>query len=361
VDRSVTLILVVVFGVLGALAVARVVLAALGKPFDWKKAAPPPAPVPTSLSFLAGLSFFSGLAALGLVVTTGILSAALSMDDVLQVGSHERPGITLAAKIVLYLSLLPAVMAVAFALAARGVISESGGAVRGRPLYRTGVLLAIFSGATVLDARVLNPTSWISAGRDVVHRIHSVDESEINRGYLGIELESTSSTRVARVVPGSPAERAGIRVGDWIKDLGGAQMPSGTALIERIGSLPPGSRISLAILRGSENLTMTAELAASFATLQALLDKQDFDDERLAVLKAAGIDHRYSADELTKICASFDFDQGRLKAIERALPHLQDPQNAYRILGSLEFSDSKSRVSGWITERAQPPNAPKEE
>src|SRR5262245_41067628 len=106
-------------------------------------------PVPTSLSFLAGLSFFSGLGALALVVTTGILSAALAMDDVLQVGSHAKEGIALAAKIVLYLSLLPAVMAVAFALAARGVISESGGAVRGRPLYRTGVLLAIFSGATV--------------------------------------------------------------------------------------------------------------------------------------------------------------------------------------------------------------------
>jgi membrane-associated protease RseP (regulator of RpoE activity) len=356
---SFNFVLFMAIAVVGALALAGLVRLMISVFRGREHPAPAAPPMPASLSFLAGFSFFSGLAALALVMTTGILSAALSMDDVLQVGSHARQGITLAARIVLYLSLLPGVMAVAFALAARGVISESAGAVRGRPLYRTGVLLAILSGAAVLDARVLDPTTWASVGRDVVHRIHSVDDREINRGYLGIELEAPASTRVARVVPGSPAELAGIRVGDAIFSLAGIRTLDGRVLVEQIGSLQPGSRVSLVVLRGSDHVSLTAELAASFATLQSLLGKQDFDDERLAVLKAAGLAHRYSADELTKICETFEFDDGRLKAIERSLPHLQDPQNAYRILGALEFSEAKSKVSAWITERAKAPKAPK--
>jgi membrane-associated protease RseP (regulator of RpoE activity) len=317
-------------------------------------------PVPTSLSVLAGFSFFSGLGATALVVTSALLFVSLSMGDVLQIAPDARQSIGLAAKVVLYVSLLPSVAAIAFALAARGVISESGGTVRGRPLYRTGVLLSILSVAVVVDARVVNPSTWAAAGRQVVRGV-AMDEQEDHRGYLGVELEGPESVRVVRVVPGSPAERAGIQPGDWIVQLDGNLLSSGSALIERIGSLSPGSRVIVGLRRGAASLSVTAELAASFETLHLMLRRQDFDDERLAILRAAGADHRYSTDELAKICEAFDFDEDRLKAIEAALPHLQDPQNAYRILGSLEFSDSKAKVSGWIARRAEAPKEPKEE
>jgi membrane-associated protease RseP (regulator of RpoE activity) len=343
-----------------ALAVAAMVIVVLATLRGRTPSPAEAAPLPTSLSFLAGFSFFSGLGATALVVASALLFASLSMGDVLQIQPDARQAIGLAAKIVLYVSLLPSVAAIAFALAARGVISESGGTVRGRPLYRTGVLLSILSVAVVVDARIANPSAWVAAGRQVVRGV-GMDEREINRGYLGVELEGPGSVRVVRVVPGSPAERAGIQSGDRIMQLNGNPSTTGSALIDRIGTLAPGSRVTVGLRRGAASLDVTAELAASFETLHSMLSRQDFDDERLAILKAAGADHRYSADELTKICESFDFDEGRLKAIEAALPHLQDPQNAYRILGSLEFSEAKSKAGGWIAQRARAPKEPKEE
>ena len=47
--------------------------------------------------------------------------------------------------------------------------------------------------------------------------------------------------------------------------------------------------------------------------------------------------------------------------IEAALPLLQDPQNAYRILGSLEFSGAKAQVSSWIAKPEKPEKPEKEE
>lgn len=355
---SLNFIWLIAVAVAGALSVAFFVKMVLWVLRDRKNPAPPPPPMPTALSFLAGLSFFSGLAAIGLVVAAAILFATLSMGDLLQMNTDARETITVAAKIVLYVSLLPSVVAVAFALAARGVISESGGVVRGRPLYRTGVLLAVLSGAVVFDARVLNPSTWASALK--VENFDLADERE-GRGYLGIELEGPGSCRVVRVVPGSPAERAGIQSGDRILHFNGSPTTTGAALTDRIGSHAPGSQVVLGLQRGTGPKVVTAELVAAFGTLHGMLKRQTFDQERLHILKAAGVDHRYSADELTKICATFEADAGRVTAIERALPFLQDPQNAYRILGALEFSPSKEKVSGWIAERAKAPKPSKDE
>jgi hypothetical protein len=372
---SIKLLAVAVMFALGVAAVVKMILAVVRGRKNPEPAAPP---VPTSLSFLAGLSFFSGLGALALVVVAAILFTILSMDEILQLNAG-REAIHLAAKIVLYASLLPGVVAVAFALAARGSISESGGTVRGRPLYRTGVLLAVLSGAVVFDARVVNPATWTSAGRSLVYQ--GLDDEDSHHGYLGVEtgpLESGACIRLTRVVPGSPADRAGLRAGDLVAKIDGIsvhQLPplgrSGDSSYSLgstepyvgsyIGSLHPGTRVALEIRRERQTLTVVAELSTSFASLLSLLRSQSFDVERLDVLKAAGLDRRYSADELTKIAAAFDFDAGRLQAIEPALPLLQDPKNAYRILSSLEFSDAKSKVSAWIGEGSKAPKASRDE
>jgi hypothetical protein len=333
-----------------------------------KKDAPAPAPEPppafASLSLLAGLSFFSGLGAILLATVSGILSLAQSMGEAIPMTDSTRHQMDLAARIVLYVGLLPAIGAAAFGLAARGVISESKGAVRGRPLYRTGILLSLVTAVLVFNAKILNPTTWLEA---------TVDEavatpSDVDRGYLGVEygaIDQSGMVPLVRVVPGSPADRAGLKAGDILERLdgtpvyrldpaGGNGWSPGTAapyIGRYIGSLKPGSKITVTIRRGGAGVTSTsivAELAATFDSLLRLVKSQTDDEERMAVLKAAGADRRYSADELRRICATFDFDDARLKVIETALPKLQDPQNAYQILGSLEFSDSKTRASGWI-------------
>src|SRR6185436_10463490 len=130
------------------------------------KETPPPAPepAPSSVSLMAGLSFFSGLSAILLATVTGLLTAAISMGEILLMDSDIRAILDAVGKIVLYVSLLPAVAAIAFALGARGVISESRGTVRGRPLYRTGVVLALLTGGIVLQsASGFSATEWTAA------------------------------------------------------------------------------------------------------------------------------------------------------------------------------------------------------
>ena len=332
-----------------------------------KEAPPEPSPAFTSLSLLAGLSFFSGLGAILLATVASILSLTVTMGEVIPMTDSSRRQVDLAAKIVLYCSLLPAVGAAAFGLASRGVISESRGAVRGRPLYRTGLLLAVITAVVVFNAKLLNPTTWLEADEGEA----ASSPSDIDRGYLGVELgplTDTGSVRVLRVVPGSPADRAGLKSGEEVVKVDGRPVyqldpafrsgfsPGSSVpyVGTYIGTLRPGSRITLAVRRGSGTIDVIAELSASFGSLLKLVKDQSHDDERLAVLKAAGSARRYSADELRRICATFNFDEDRLKVIEASLPLLQDPQNAYQVLGSLDFGDSKQKVSGWIEALLKP-------
>lgn len=339
--------------VVGALSLALLVLAVLNvlRPQGRREnPVPEPPPPPSSLSILAGLSFFCGLAAIGLVTATGILSLVLSMGDLLGLPSEVGLALELSGKIAQYASLLPTVAAAAFALAARGVISESRGTVRGKPLYRTGLVLAIIAGVVVADVKVITPSNIGLA--ETVARVRSV--ADLDRGYLGVEQQTDvdGSLRILRVVPGSPAEKAGLKTGDRIVELDGTPALM-VSFPERIASLKPGTRVAISVLRGEERISVVAELVASFENLLALIETQAFDSDRLAILTAAGLDRRYTAEELTKICETFDMDGGRLKAIESALPHLQDPQNAYKVLAALDFSGTKEKVSGWIAERAR--------
>ena len=324
-----------------------------------KKAAPPePAPAFTSLSLLAGLSFFSGVGAILLATVAGILSLTLSMPDVIPMTESTRRQVELAARIVLYVSLLPAVGAAAFGLAGRGVISESRGTVRGRPLYRTGILLALVTGVLVFDAKILNPAAWTAVAAEQVAPV-------VEHGYLGVEPGNMGFDGVvlSRVGPGSPADKAGLKAGDTIETVdrrkvhqlppfgydGVSSYSHGTDYLGGyIRSLKPGCPVTLAVRRGKERLTVVVELSTSFESLLAMLKSQSLDDERMSVLKAAGEDRRYTAGELRQLCEAYDFDANRLNVIRTARPRLQDPQNAYQILGGLDFASSKNEVSGLI-------------
>lgn len=327
-----------------------------------KKETPPePSPAFTSLSLMAGLSFFSGLGAILLATVAGILSLTLSMNDVIPTTESTRRQVELAARIVLYASLLPAVGAAAFGLAARGVISESRGTVRGRPLYRTGILLALLTGVLVVDTKIVHPSTWTSTL--AVERT----VARVEQGYLGVEpagsIDSEGCIVLVRVIPGSPADKAGLKPGDRVETVDRARVyqlppfgsPSQNYMLQGtnylggyIGSLKPGSSVTLGVRRGKESLTIVAQLAMSFESLVDLLKLQSLDAERMAVLKAAGAERRYLAGELRRVCESFDLDENRLKVIETSLSRLLDPQNAYQVLGALDLPNSKTKVSGWI-------------
>jgi len=312
---------------------------------------------PSSVSALAGLSFLCGLAAACLVTASAITTMCVSMSEVTQIPSLAHTAVELAAKVALYASLLPAVGAIAFALTARAAISESR-SMRGRPLYRTGILLALVTGMIVLDAKVLNPASWASSS--AVSRVRGwiKGSSDLSRGYLGVEFDPglhSDGVPISRVIPNSPAEVAGLQAGDRILRMDGVACIQGEAYAQVIAGLKPAAQVALEVRRGEKEISLTAVLRAPVSSLLELLADQDFDSERLALLKAAGTDCRYTSAELKTICETFDGDAYRIQAFTHALPSLVDPQNAYQILPAFDHPPYMDQASRQIVERQHPP------
>lgn len=82
------------------------------------------------------------------------------------------------------------------------------------------------------------------------------------RGHLGLELEDApGGPRVAAVLPGSPAAKAGLKPGDRIRRVGvGAQAPqpaTAAADVPRLAAeVLPGAEVVLEVTRGAEPLRL---------------------------------------------------------------------------------------------------------
>jgi hypothetical protein len=84
-----------------------------------------------------------------------------------------------------------------------------------------------------------------------------------HHGALGVLLsQSDGAVIIVGVIPGSPAQRAGIRSGDEIRYVGDQRIRTIQELIETIGGLEPGTRVDLLILRNARRLVVEANLAS---------------------------------------------------------------------------------------------------
>ncbi len=100
---------------------------------------------------------------------------------------------------------------------------------------------------------------------------------EVRRGSLGIETDNTQTQTepytkgawVSRVYRNSPAELAGIKPGDVIVAANGQRIDSSDALSNLEGLLPLGAPVRLEIIRGSQRLTISAQLRALSKELDA--------------------------------------------------------------------------------------------
>ncbi len=83
---------------------------------------------------------------------------------------------------------------------------------------------------------------------------------------LGVSLadatdsNGTALARVQSVVPGGPADRAGIRAGDIIVAVGDQKTAGAQAAIAAIRSHQPGQQVTITVLRGGERKTFTVTL-----------------------------------------------------------------------------------------------------
>ncbi|CAM3639804.1 2-alkenal reductase [Castellaniella denitrificans] len=106
---------------------------------------------------------------------------------------------------------------------------------------------------------------------------HILDEilehGRVRRGWLGLEpqditpdlarafgLKDTRGAIVARILPGGPAARAGVRVGDVIRALDGQPVEDAYDLVNRLAPLPADSTARLTLLRQGKTLTLDARV-----------------------------------------------------------------------------------------------------
>src|SRR5215467_8391954 len=106
-------------------------------------------------------------------------------------------------------------------------------------------------------------------------------EHRVQRGSIGIEFNAQENPAISRVygvqsgitissvVAGSPADRAGLKVGDTIISVDGKPIKNGDELVGDIASRKPGAKVNLGYVRNSkkEEATVTvADRAKLFAS-----------------------------------------------------------------------------------------------
>lgn len=90
-------------------------------------------------------------------------------------------------------------------------------------------------------------------------------KGQVERGFLGVTIQpvdediaeslglpSENGALVASVVPGSPAEKAGVEVGDIIVAVDGDEVAHLKELTRKIAALSPDARVELEVLRNGE-------------------------------------------------------------------------------------------------------------
>ncbi|MBP7052391.1 MAG: Do family serine endopeptidase [Phycisphaerae bacterium] len=108
------------------------------------------------------------------------------------------------------------------------------------------------------------------------------ESGKVVRGYLGVEIGDVGTgvgefygaaddrgAMVTKVVEGSPAEKAGVKVDDIVVELEGEPVAGATELMNKVAMRKPGTDVNLTVLRDGKRrkLTVTLDTRPDSATL----------------------------------------------------------------------------------------------
>jgi serine protease Do/serine protease DegQ len=149
---------------------------------------------------------------------------------------------------------------------------NSGGALinmRGELVGMPSIIMSPAGGNIGIGFAV--PTAMIQA---VVAQL--IEYGTVKRGLIGVEIsdlnptmaknlgiDATEGALIGRVVKGSPAESAGIKAGDVVTALNGKQLHSSADLRNRLGLLPVGTTVELAVNRDGKKMNIKVTIGKS--------------------------------------------------------------------------------------------------
>jgi serine protease Do len=136
-------------------------------------------------------------------------------------------------------------------------------------------------------------------------------EHKVSRGSIGIMFDQVENPAIARVygsgsgvtissvVAGSPADQAGLKVGDTITTVDGKKVAKGADLVDYIAARKPGTKVMLGFLRNGkaqEAAVTTADRAKLFAA--RLGEDQGNEDENTPKQSKFGVTVRKVTPEM---------------------------------------------------------------
>jgi serine protease Do len=139
---------------------------------------------------------------------------------------------------------------------------NSGGALANRRGEVIGINASIFSRSG--DNSGIGFAIPIQTARTIADKIQRGET--LAKGYLGVETRASTTdgragAQLARVLPGTPADLAGLEPGDLITSIDGNPVKGPTDLSARIAGHSPGDRVQLEIERDGQTLTVDVQLA----------------------------------------------------------------------------------------------------
>lgn len=125
---------------------------------------------------------------------------------------------------------------------------------------------------------------------------------KIMRGWLGITmqelddqtsravgLKDTKGVLVAQVIPGDPADKAGLKISDVILKANGQAVDDTNALLNRIASLRPGDKVQLGVWRKNRMMDVTVILGERKPNFMAEQQNKGFKSPAAATLLGLGL------------------------------------------------------------------------
>jgi serine protease Do len=136
-------------------------------------------------------------------------------------------------------------------------------------------------------------------------------EHKVSRGSIGIMFDAVENPAIARVygsgsgipisnvVAGSPADQAGLKVGDTITSVDGKKVSKGTELVADIAARKPGSKVTLSFLRNGKLQDASVTIADRAKLFAARLgDEQDSEDDSAPKQSKFGVTVRKVTPEM---------------------------------------------------------------
>lgn len=123
-------------------------------------------------------------------------------------------------------------------------------------------------------------------------------EHRVSRGSIGIEFAAQENPAIARVygvssgvtvsnvIPGTPADQAGLKVGDTITTVDGKEVKNGDELVADIASRKPGSKVDLGLIRNGKKQNAEVTVADRAKLFAARLGEEDEGTEEEAPKQA---------------------------------------------------------------------------